>query len=639
MNLNLGPLKISWHSKTYEQLRQMIIREKTGGKLKTSTSQQLVEYQSWVYSCVSLISNRVGTLPYSFYNKNTEEKLSTKNKNFAVYTKPFRLPNELMSFRFIKQFCQIQLDLCGMACIYPLRNALNQVWELWPLNMNDFVKIEVSPSIISPQVKYIFKTGSSGWIDFTPNELIVLQYPNSTSIFNPTSPIQAQAYATDIDRYIEVYERDFFKNSARIDFVLSTDLPVDQDKADEIKHRWKEKYQENFHDIAVLDSGLKPVPLNFTNKDFEFLNLANWSMDKILAAYGVPKSKLGFIDANRSGAVQSDIAFNRESIEPRLVIWDEELTSIVCESFDERLQIKHDNPVPRDRLLELQESKVYLSGLPTQTINEWRKDVLNKPPVDGGDVVIIPNKYIRLQDIEKVTDAALRDRTTSNPADDTTGDGRPAADGSDDRDDNPTDNRIASEPIAKFIFKNIKKEEKIIKEVFSKQICLWIKNNPLASVENIIPVIQSYIKEIILSVYEQLNFSNILINEDWIKSISMDVSKRYIETIFSKWHNKSSVDKSIVWGDYVDLEFLNNPRLSKITNAVICSCINYTKYEIIRLEGQAAIWVINRNDCGHRGRIKNENNKDSDFQIGNHFIKFPGETLNLSCDCSIDYFN
>ena len=49
----------------------------------------------------------------------------------------------------------------------------------------------------------------------------------------------------------------FFKNSARIDFALTTDEAIDQEKADEIKERWKGKYQGTFHDVAVLDSGFK----------------------------------------------------------------------------------------------------------------------------------------------------------------------------------------------------------------------------------------------------------------------------------------------------------------------------------------------------------------------------------------------
>ena len=138
------------------------------------------------------------------------------------------------------------------------------------------------------------------------------------------------------------------KFGTRIDFALTTEERIDQEKADELKQRWKEKYQGVFHDVAVLDSGLKPVPLKYTNRDFEFLNLAQWSREKVLASYRVPKSKLGFTEGNRQGNVQDDIAFNRESIQPRLSLWDEEITKEVMPTFNEKIEFKHLNPIPRD---------------------------------------------------------------------------------------------------------------------------------------------------------------------------------------------------------------------------------------------------------------------------------------------------
>ena len=135
-----------------------------------------------------------------------------------------------MNFRFIKSFCQIQLDLCGMSCIYPARNKLGQVWELWPLNMNDFMDVEISDGVINPSVNYLFRMNGKD-VSFNKKELVVLHYPNPICSFRPMSPIQAQAYAVDIDAYVEIYERDFFKNSARIDMALSTDEDMNQEKS------------------------------------------------------------------------------------------------------------------------------------------------------------------------------------------------------------------------------------------------------------------------------------------------------------------------------------------------------------------------------------------------------------------------
>lgn len=628
----------SAETKTWEQLNAIIAREKGygSGPLKVNPAQQLQEYKSWVYSCVSLISDRVSMLPYSFYNKDTDEELSTKNKGYQVFTKPFRVPNDLMTFRFIKSFCQIQLDLCGMTVIYKAKNKLGQVWELWPLNMNDFMKVEASDSPVNPSVKYVFRSGKGGYIDFDINELIVINYPHPTDPWSGMSPIQAQAYATDIDTYVEVYERDFFKNSARIDFALTTDAQIDQEKADELKARWMEKYQGTFHQVAVLDSGLKPIPLEYTNKDFEFMSLAGWSKDKILSAYRVPTNKLGSTESNRAGAVYTDISFNRESIAPRLNIWDEELTDGICKTFDERLQIRHKNPIPRDRQLEVQESKSYV-GVPTMTINEFRKEVQNKPPVDGGDEIIIPANHVLLKDMPKISAQAAKPKPAPNSDRDRDDeDGHTNPDGTDDRDDNPTDGRSVEPTNQKQInklddFFNIITLSRdtwnsmifqAMKEIHPKYFEQQLKDILIDCVETSVEIYAEH--------FGYREATTEWLNDKWVKQIAGKAAFEYNKTIkmISGWENKD-------WKEFFTDQFNANPRLSKIINALLKSTINYTKWHIINHMDKNLVWVVNSNECGHKGRLKSMVSKDT-FIVGGSKLRFPGDILSFNCDCTLN---
>lgn len=637
--MRIGRLEIKWgKKKTWTQLESMINREKGGNAeaLKTNPKQQLESYKSWVYSCVSLISDRVSSLPYSFYNKENNQELTTANKGYKIFTKPFIKPNELMTYRFIKSFCQIQLDLCGMACIYKAKNQLGQVWELWPLNMNDFIKVEVTGALFNPTVTYYFRSGNGGWVDYKSDELIVINYPSPINPWEGMSPIQSQAYASDIDTYVEVYERDFFKNSARIDFALTTETALDQTKADELKARWLEKYRGSFHDVAILDSGLKPIPLEYTNKDFEFLNLAGWSKEKILGCFRVPANKLGSTESNRAGSVYTDISFNRESIEPRLILWDEEMTLGVCSTFDSRLEIRHQNPIPRDRQIEVQEAKAYLGGVPTLTINEYRERVHKLGAIDGGDKIIIPNKFIYLDDLEKVTNATTnppdlgnRDRDDEEP--------HTNPDGSDDRDDNPTDGRsLLLEDLTN------KKQKPALNDFFSlinKTRLLWneiiynaLKNIQSDNLENHLNVVLveclSVSVDVLITHYDPKTSVKVDV-DDWITIIAKKTSNEYIKTILMnpKWEEEN-------WQDYFKEQFDSNPRLSKIINALLKSCINYSKWILMKHNEMEMEWVVNSNECGHKGRLKEVSTKDA-FKIGITKMRFPGEVLSFSCDCTI----
>lgn len=638
--MKLGPLEITYGKKSYNDLVTMMRREKSDNvaSLKTQPRIQLTEYKSWVSSCVSLISDRVSTLPHSFYNKNTGEELNTKNKGYQIFTKPFRIPNDLMSFRFIKSFCQLQLDMCGMSFIYMAKNKLGQVWELWPLNMNDFMKVDVSDDIVRPTVKYTFKSGN-GYINFDISELIILNYVHPINPYLGASPIQSQAYAQDIDTYIEIYERDFFKNSARIDFALTTDEKIDQAKADELKERWKEKYQGSYHDVAVLDSGLKPVPISYANRDFEFLELGKWTMDKVFAAYRVPKSKL-VSEGGRASNVQDDISFNRESIQPRLSLWDEEITKEVMPTFNTNIEFRHQNPIPRDRLIEVQEGRIHV-GIPTLTLNEFRTKTHQLEIIEGGDRIFIQKDMIPLDRLDEIIDANLEaqkpvaEETPLDPEDDDRDDEPDShvnPDGSDDRDDNPTDDRsidTLDNTHFKFLCDKIRDT---INNFIKDNIGVDIKQEE--SLEKNLNVIFSDIiigmVDYMLGYFgEKTIFLDIVDMKDWIAPITDKVVTEYKSTLTKnpKWNEDD-------WKSYFESQIDSNPRLSKITNSLSKACINYTKWLIFRKNDKQIEWIVNSNECGHKGKIKEFVSKDH-FQIGNMKLRFPNEVLNFSCDCTI----
>lgn len=636
--MKIGPFKIDTKlTKSYEELVQIINREKGASveNLKGNTQQQLSEYKSWVFSCVSLISERISTIPYYFYRTDTGEEVTSTSKAYKTFTKPFFQPNELMTFRFLKSFCMMQLDLCGMTCIYRARNQLGQVWELWPLNMNDFVSVDVTKDLMNPKVTYTFNFDNKQ-IAFDTRDLIVINYPNPKNPFYPMSPIQAQAYSVDIDTYVEVYERDFFKNSARIDMALWTETEIDQEKADEIKSRWKSKYTGNFHDIAVLSSGLKPIPLKFTNKDFEFLNLAGWSKSKIAACYKVPLSKLGGdSDVNRSSSVTADIAFNRECIQPRLTLFDEELTMGVLHEFDKRLAIKHENPIPRDRDLEVKEARVYVNNQPTMAINEFRKLTHALPPVDGGEEILVTIKgsLVPLSRAKDFVDLLLSEANNTgnvssggdNETDPTRHDNdKPNgnADGSDDRDENPTDGRSLEGIDINLKLNRFAEYENEFRSIWNKLVLNSLcKTNEEKIKGDLSNVLAKIIKETISVLFQDIGVKPIDYDvKNWVLPISEKMAFEYRESIFK--FNKVDTEK---WEEEIKEQFDTNPRMAKITNTLLKATINYAKWIVMTNQAIRFDWKVNSNECGHRGRLDNIKVKQL----------FPNQIPNFSCDCTL----
>lgn len=628
-NFNLEELK------SYNQLTNMINREKGVGyeNIMGNPKKQLQEYRSWVYSCVSLVQERISSIPYSFYSKRTEEEIKPGTKGYEIFTKPFRKPNDLMTFRFLKSFVMVQLDLCGMSCVYPARNQLGQVWELWPLNMNDFLGVKVYGHLMNQRAVYSFNMGGKQ-LEFDSRELIILNYPNPINIHEPMSPIQAQAYGVDIDKYIEVYQRDFFKNSARIDMALYTEQPVEQDKADEIRSRWINKYGKgNYHDVAVLSSGLKPVPLKYTNKDFEFMNLADWSLNKTIAAYHIPLSKLGFSKNDRSGSVADDISFNRECIQPRLTLLDEEFTEGVLQSFNDDIEIRHNNPIPRDRELEVKEARIYLGGLPCYTINEYREERKLPRITEGGDTILVPQGWVPINKIEKYL--SLQNNNSGDSQTDPTrhdnDDPHLNPSGTDDRDDSPTEGRSFGNK-EESLMKNLNKFfsiEKNLREPWTEYIKTSLQEVKINSEKQQVSVIfaeliQSTIKNLFVFFdVEEIEYQE----KNWVYPIAERTALEFCEAVSKVMNNDS-----LSWKDGVISGTASNTRMIKIINFLVRATINYTKWLIMQEKNIEPEWVINSNECGHKGRLISFG---KGFGVGATKIDFPNQTLIFDCDCTL----
>jgi len=155
------------------------------------------------------------------------------------------------------------------------------------------------------------------------------------------------------------------------------------------------KGKTNFTAWHCSTRGASLEKISINNQDLALAFTAGFSRDKILAAYCVPAGKLGLQkDINKDSSQSIEQTFGRESIRPRLKLWDEVLTRKVLQRFDPRLVIKHANPVPADEQLLIEAHKVKC-GVPSLSINEQRaKDGLK--PVKDGENIHVPLNFVPL---------------------------------------------------------------------------------------------------------------------------------------------------------------------------------------------------------------------------------------------------
>ena len=355
---------------------------------KFTSHSQLREYRSIIYIILTTISGRVASVPWGVGVKLADgEEKEIKNHQLIDL---LNTPNKFMTGRFLMEYIQTQKDLTGKAFIRKVRNGLGRPAELWPLDVGKFLRFERGLTNEDLIQGYTFREKNGSTITYPLEDIIYLRYPHPWDVVDGMSPIQAMAMIVDIERYVEIYERDFFERGATPGLILTVNSDVKnptfaKDQRERILEEWKAKHQgpHKKHEPTILKN-MEATLVNTTNRDFEFIKLVQWTADTLFAAYSVPKGKLFPEKINRANGIQIEVTFNQDSIKPRLDDWDTAMTNDLAREFDEKLFVKHENPIPIDKEFQLKKDESDIKNF-INSVNEIRQRRGEQPSDWGGN--------------------------------------------------------------------------------------------------------------------------------------------------------------------------------------------------------------------------------------------------------------
>jgi HK97 family phage portal protein len=375
-----------YQEKGWEQLESQTVLAVSNGNPGTLSPtvgvvQCLNKYRTWVYPCVRLISRHVSTAPGYLYKEigqpNDEEfNRILKHPLLSLIKKP----NKFMSGRLFWETIAMHLDLVGVAFARILRNGVGQPAELHIMNPHECVSIEFGATTNDVIKKFTFTSMQNRFLrlEIPWDDCLYFHYPHPNNPYASFSPIQALAHVTDLDLYMQVYEKTFFQNNAQPDFVILMEkgLPS-REMADRMMEGWNARHRGpgRNHKPAILGPDVKIQELSMSAKDFEFLALANWTEKQILAAYNVSEVNLGQgAETNRAGQITAESTFIKNCINPRLDLIKDVINMQLLSQFKHAadLEFRYESVLPKDDEWELTQNEGELNvGL--TTINEIRK--------------------------------------------------------------------------------------------------------------------------------------------------------------------------------------------------------------------------------------------------------------------------
>lgn len=361
-----------------------------------------------VFACVRIIATELAGSNLRLFSYSKEGK---REETDSPAINLLRSPNSYQSGYELLEGIATWLELAGECPVYVNIPPGRDPAELFILDPR---YLEVIPDAKNYVKGYIYRPPSQQEIPFDPDEIIVFRDFNPKSQYRGHAPIRSARYVVDSDQYQEEWNRDFFVNDAVPRAALTTPNKLQDNVFERLKRLWQETYQGRgrAHKTAILEQGVDVKILTPNAKDMDFVQLGEKNIQRICAAFRVPKELLGIgLDANRAVIEGLIYIFARFTMKPKLRSVEKKLTNELLPLFKgvtgSKPFYQFDDPVSVD---SDQKNARYTTMFATGSItpNEIRKEE-NLPPVDGGDTTYISAGMIPLELAEENASYGMND--------------------------------------------------------------------------------------------------------------------------------------------------------------------------------------------------------------------------------------
>lgn len=354
-----------------------------------SQSKQMKLYQKslYVFACVTKIAQKTASIDWELYrikNKSgdKEEMFISPILDLLYRPNPWQTKGE-----FFEKF-MINKKLAGEAFILKVRDERGVVRELWNLRPDFMTIVKDKETFIKA-----FEFNANGQkIVFKPEDVIHDAYPNPLDEYGGISPLCAADIRVETELSAVTYQKNFFRNNARPDFLLSTDGKIRNEQKEEIKEGWEKRHKgvQNSGKGAFLEGGVKYQQVSISQREMDYIESLKMTRDDILTAFGVPKPIVAITDdVNLANAQTAMEIFLSETIVPEIKRLTEKLNEhLVYPEFGDVFFIDYEDPVPTNdkSVAEVQDIKLKNGTL---LINEAREE-LGLEPVVGGWSLYMP---------------------------------------------------------------------------------------------------------------------------------------------------------------------------------------------------------------------------------------------------------
>lgn len=343
--------------------------------------------KNWVFVAVKKVAENVALagIKLNKYNKKGEDEEVYDHPALQLMYKP----NPYMTGATFITVTWAHIELTGNA-YWKVEKVGKRVVSLFPMNPQGMKVVWNDERTAVLRFEY---TVGAKKFTYLPEQIFHLKTSDVGNPLTGKGTLEGVAEWVDVDNYITEFNRRFFINGANFGSAIETDS-TSTATLDTLRSQVQDVYTgvKNAFKTYILPKGSKFVESTKTMKDMDMSEGDNRYRDKILSAFGVPKSVLGVTEAgsSRADAEAKNYAFQEFTIKPKLIMLTEYLTEfflpIVSPADVNKYYFTFNNPTPESKEQQLNEDKTALNSSAYMTVNEVRGK-RGLPPIEGGDVL------------------------------------------------------------------------------------------------------------------------------------------------------------------------------------------------------------------------------------------------------------
>lgn len=274
---------------------------------------------STVNACVEHLSNSMSKMPVHVLNTETKQ-IERHSLTYLLNERP----NEAMTASTYKKLMECNRLLCGNAYAAIMRDKHKRPVELLPLY----------PAAVTVgfneagKLRYTYTHPKTGkWWVLDPFDILHYKAYSRDGI-NGISVLSRAAEAINIAAAAQIQEYRLWSQGSRPSGILKTEGDLKPEAREKARGEWEALYggASNSFRVAVLDSSLSYQPISLSNKDTQFVENKETSVQDIARFFGVPLYKLGAGKQSYSSNEQNSIEYIVGTLHPIVEQCDQEDT-------------------------------------------------------------------------------------------------------------------------------------------------------------------------------------------------------------------------------------------------------------------------------------------------------------------------